>query len=68
MSKANPTVTMPIAHYNQLKNRIAELEQGYEELRIEALNAVQCMSGGLCKANLRDAYDKATEQLTDKPK
>jgi hypothetical protein len=43
--------------------RIAELEQGYEELRIAALNAVCEIGGGQAKADLRDAYDKATEQL-----
>ena len=43
--------------------RIAVLEEGYEELKIAALNAIQAISGGQEKADLRDAYDKATEQL-----
>jgi hypothetical protein len=43
--------------------RIVELEQGYEELRIAALYAVCKISGGQAKADLRDAYDKATEHL-----
>jgi hypothetical protein len=42
---------------------IAELEKGYEELRMAALNAVCKIGGGQAKADLRDAYDKATEQL-----
>tara|TARA_R110000851_G_scaffold5671_1_gene23230 strand:- start:16568 stop:16789 length:222 start_codon:yes stop_codon:yes gene_type:complete len=42
---------------------IAELEKGYEELRMATLWAVQLMGGGQAKADLRDAYDKATEQL-----
>jgi hypothetical protein len=55
-------------HYAHRRNeakdeRIAELEKGYEELRMAALWAVQLMSGGQAKADLRDAYDKATEQL-----
>jgi len=50
---------------NCLYKRIAELEKGYEELTIATLNAVQCMSGGKCKAALRDAYDKAVEQLKE---
>ena len=45
--------------------RIAELEKGYEELTIATLDAVQCMGGGKCKADLRDAYDKAVEQLKE---
>jgi replicative DNA helicase len=45
------------------EKRIAELEKGYEELRMATLWAVQLMSGGQAKADLRDAYDKATEQL-----
>jgi hypothetical protein len=43
--------------------RIAELEKGYEELRMATLWAVQLMGGGQAKADLRDAYDNATEQL-----
>jgi len=43
--------------------RIAELEKGYEELRIAALHAVCKIGGGQAKADLRDAYDKATEYL-----
>jgi uncharacterized protein YPO0396 len=42
-------------------NRIKELESGYEELRIAALHAVCKIGGGQAKADLRDAYDKATE-------
>jgi hypothetical protein len=49
--------------YDANQDRIAELEKGYEELRIAALYAVCKMSGGQAKADLRDAYDKATEQL-----
>jgi hypothetical protein len=41
----------------------AELEKGYEELRVAALDAVCKIGGGQAKADLRDAYDKATEQL-----
>jgi len=43
--------------------RIEELEKGYEELRIAALHAVCKIGGGKAKADLRDAYDKATEYL-----
>ena len=43
--------------------RIEELEKGYEELRIAALHAVCKIGGGQAKADLRDAYDKATEYL-----
>jgi hypothetical protein len=43
--------------------KIAELEKGYEQLRIAALNAVCKIGGGQAKADLRGAYDKATEQL-----
>ena len=43
--------------------RIGELEEGYEELRIAALHAVCKIGGGQAKADLRDAYDKATEYL-----
>jgi hypothetical protein len=46
-----------------LKNKITELEGGYEQLRIAALHAVCKIGGGQAKADLRDAYDKATEQL-----
>jgi hypothetical protein len=46
-----------------LKNKITELEVGYEQLRIAALHAVCKIGGGQAKADLRDAYDKATEQL-----
>jgi hypothetical protein len=42
--------------------RIAELEQGYEELQVATLNAIQVISGGQAKADLRDAYDKATKE------
>jgi hypothetical protein len=45
------------------KERIAELKKGYEELRIASLYAVCKMSGGQAKADLRDAYDKATDYL-----
>jgi hypothetical protein len=45
------------------EKRIAELEKGYEELRMATLWAVQLMGGGQAKADLRDAYDNATEQL-----
>jgi DNA-binding transcriptional MerR regulator len=48
---------------NQLEGRIAELEKGYEELRMAALDAVCKISGGQTKADLRDAYDKATDYL-----
>ena len=44
-------------------DKIADLEKGYEELRIAALHAVCKISGGQTKADLRDAYDKATEHL-----
>jgi hypothetical protein len=47
----------------ELRNEKAELEKGYEELRMAALNAVCKIGGGQTKADLRDAYDKATEQL-----
>jgi hypothetical protein len=47
----------------ELRKANAELEKGYEELRMAALWAVQLMSGGQAKADLRDAYDKSTEQL-----
>jgi hypothetical protein len=47
----------------QQKDKIAELEKGYEQLRIAALNAAFKMTGGKAKADLRDAYDKASEQL-----
>jgi hypothetical protein len=46
-----------------MAEEISELEKGYEELRMATLWAVQLMSGGQAKADLRDAYDKATEQL-----
>jgi hypothetical protein len=49
--------------YEDNHNRIAEIEKGYEELRMATLCAVQLMSGGQAKADLRDAYDKATEHL-----
>jgi hypothetical protein len=42
-------------------SRIQQLESGYEELRVAALNAVCKIGGGQAKADLRDAYDKATE-------
>jgi hypothetical protein len=51
------------AYIVKLTDRITELENGYEELRIAALYAVCKMSGGQAKADLRDAYDKATEHL-----
>jgi hypothetical protein len=44
-------------------DRIEELEKGYEKLRIATLNAFQLMAGGQAKADLRDAYDAATEAL-----
>mgnify|MGYP003638344206 CR=1 FL=1 len=47
----------------ELRKDIAKLERGYEELRMATLWAVQLMGGGQAKADLRDAYDKATEQL-----
>jgi hypothetical protein len=47
----------------ELRNANAELMKGYEELRITALHAVCKIGGGQAKADLRDAYDKATEQL-----
>jgi hypothetical protein len=46
-----------------MAEEISELEKGYEELRMATLWAVQLMGGGQAKADLRDAYDKATEQL-----
>ena len=46
-----------------MTKRIAELEKGYEELQVATLNAIQLMSGGQAKSDLRDAYDKATHQL-----
>jgi hypothetical protein len=46
-----------------LKREVDRLETGYEQLRIAALNAVCKIGGGKAKADLRDAYDKATEQL-----
>jgi hypothetical protein len=46
-----------------MAEEISELGKGYEELRMATLWAVQLMSGGQAKADLRDAYDKATEQL-----
>lgn len=55
-------------HYKNVKikslqDHIAELEKGFEELIIAALNAVQLIESGKAKADLRDAYDKATDQL-----
>jgi hypothetical protein len=47
----------------KLREANAELEKGYEELRMAALHAVCKIGGGQAKADLRDAYDKATEQL-----
>jgi hypothetical protein len=47
----------------ELRNANAEIEKGYEELRMAALHAVCKIGGGQAKADLRDAYDKATEQL-----
>jgi hypothetical protein len=47
----------------ELRKANAELEKGYEELRMAALHAVCKIGGGQAKADLRDAYDKATEQL-----
>jgi hypothetical protein len=41
---------------------IAELKAGYEELRVASLNAIHSMHGQ-SKADLRDAYDKANDQL-----
>ena len=46
-----------------MQDHIAELEKGFEELIIAALNAVQLIESGKAKADLRDAYDKATDQL-----
>jgi hypothetical protein len=46
--------------------RTKELEKGYEKLRIATLNAVQLMAGGQAKADLRDAYDAATEALKER--
>ena len=46
-----------------LNKRIAELEKGYEELRMAALDAICKIGGGQAKADLRDAYDKATDHL-----
>ena len=48
---------------DNLAERIVELKKGYEELRIASLYAVCKMSGGQAKADLRDAYDKATDYL-----
>jgi hypothetical protein len=48
---------------SESKQRIADLGKGYEQLRIAALNAVCKIGGGQAKADLKDAYDKATEQL-----
>jgi hypothetical protein len=45
------------------KEKVAEIKKNYEELRIAALTAVCIISGGQAKADLRDAYDKATEYL-----
>ena len=50
---------------NAVSSRIVELEKSYEELTIATLDAVQCMSSGKCKADLRDAYDNAVEQLKE---
>jgi hypothetical protein len=44
-------------------DKIVELKKGYEELRIASLYAVCKMGGGQAKADLRDAYDKATDHL-----
>jgi hypothetical protein len=49
--------------WNKCLAKITELGKGYEQLRIAALNAVCKIGGGQAKADLRDAYDKATEQL-----
>ena len=46
--------------------REAELVAQVEVLRIAALNAIQRMSGGEAKADLRDAYDATpTQHLRD---
>jgi hypothetical protein len=42
--------------------RLDELMAQVAVLRIAALNAVQTMSGGKVKADLRDAYDATPEQ------
>ena len=52
-------------YYQFLQKQARELTEGYNELRIAALDAIQIMPSGDAKANLRDAYDKATEQLDD---
>jgi hypothetical protein len=47
--------------------RIAELEKGYEKLRIAVSNAIPFMSGSAEEyADFRDAYDEATKQLKAK--
>jgi predicted phage-related endonuclease len=49
---------------NQLDNAISnESIECIEDLAIATLNAVQSMNGGKIKADLRDAYDKATDFL-----
>ncbi len=52
---------------NAIKH-IAELEEEYRALRLATLKAIQCMSWGQCKADLRDAYDKGGEKVSDKTK
>lgn len=54
---------------DQIKTQLAELERQnaelvaqVEALRIAALNAIQQMSGGEAKADLRDAYDATPAQ------
>jgi hypothetical protein len=60
---------------NKLGDRIAELERENAELmaqvevlRIAALNAVQSMSGGEAKADLRDVYDATPAQCLNQIK
>ena len=52
-----------------LREQLASANNELTELSIAVLNAVQSMSGGKAKAELRDAYDKASdfiEQLEGK--
>jgi flagellar motor protein MotB len=55
------------SNFCDLKERIAELEKGYEKLRIAVSNAIPFMSGSAEEyADFRDAYDEATKQLKAK--
>jgi hypothetical protein len=46
-----------------LREQLASASSELTKLSVSTLNAVQCMSGGKSKADLRDAYDKASNFL-----